>query len=137
MSFTDSFENTVLDAMLGAGATLVGGSVDIALSKADPGDDGTGLDEPVGNGYARVAVTNNGTEWPAAVSGVKSNANQVVFPAASGGNWGTITHWAMFDGATQIANGILDNGSGIAQARQVNDGDTFRFLASQLRITLD
>jgi hypothetical protein len=135
-------ELTVLDAMLGAGATLLGGSLEVALSTADPLEDGSGLAEPSGNGYARVSVNNDGAQWGAASTGgdgkgLKDNLATITFPAASGGAWGLISHWAIIDGGNVKIKGLVDNGSGVATPRQVNDGDIFRFPVGNLRIKLD
>ena len=142
MSMTNSLELTVLDALLGAGATLLGASVDIALSTADPLEDGSGLAEPSGNGYARVTVNNDGAAWGAASTGgdgkgVKANAGTITFPAASGGAWGLISHWAIIDTGVVKLKGLVDDGAGVGQPRQVNDGDIFRFPAGNLRIKQD
>ena len=136
MSFSNSFENAVLDAMLGGSASLLGGSVDIALSTTNPGEDGTGITEP-GAGYTRVTINNDGAEWGAAVGGVKSNTNVITFPQASGGNWGLISHWALYESGIMRLYGEIDDGLGVPTPRQVNDGDTFKFLAGKLRISLD
>lgn len=141
MSMTNVHELAVLDANLGVGATLLGATVEIALSTADPGEDGTGLTEPVGNGYARVTVNNDGAAWgPATLVGglgTKVNLTSITFPSASGGPWGLITHWAMVDSGTVKFSGEIDDGAGTPQPRQVNNTDLFRFLAGALRITLD
>lgn len=137
MSFANNLENAILDALLGASASLLGSSVDIALSTANPGEDGTGIAEPSGAGYARVSVTNDGTEWGAAASGEKTNINVITFPQASGGNWGLISHWALYDSGVMKLYGEIDDGAGTPTPRQVNDGDIFRFLAGKLRISLD
>lgn len=136
MSFVNDLENAVLDALLGASATLLGGSVDIALSTTDPGEDGSGITEPSGGAYARVTVTNNGTNFPAAASGEKSNGAAITFPSATG-DWGTISHWALYDSGTLKIYGELDDGAGTPTTREVLSGDVFSFPVGQLRITLD
>lgn len=128
----DSKENEVLDELLG-NATLMPDPVYIGLMTTAPSDDGTGVVEPIGNGYARVSVDNNLTEWPAAVSGSKSNANNVTFPSATGA-WGTITHFGIFDaisGGNLLAYGALNT------PRNVLTSDVFRFLAGDLTVSLD
>jgi len=141
MSLMNSFELAVLDAMLGGSATLLGGSLDVALSTTDPGEDGSGISEPSGFGYARKTITNDGSQWAAAAleSGVatkRTNA-QIEFAQASGGNWGLISHWVIYESTTPKIWGVLDDGAGTPLARQVNDGDTFRFLSGELRVTMD
>lgn len=57
----------------------------VGLFTVVPADAGTGGTEASYTGYARQAVTNNATEWPAAASGVKSNANPIDFGVAGSG----------------------------------------------------
>lgn len=91
-------QNEFLDAVLGSGtpATFY---VCLLTQEPVPSDTGTELVEPVGNAYARVAKTNDATNFPAASGGTKSNGTAVTFPAATG-DWGRITHWAITDAST-------------------------------------
>ena len=61
------------------------------------------------------------------------NINEQAFAAASGGSWGTVTHFAIFDAAT--AGNLLFHGI-LTASKTVNDGDVFRFTATSLSITL-
>lgn len=133
MSFSDYLENELLDHVWGNQAFSAPATLYIGLSTADPLDDGSGLAEPSGNGYARVAVTNNATEWPAATGGSKTNANDQTFPLATG-SWGTITHFAFFDAAS--GGNMLGSGA-LTTSRTVGDGDQPRFAAGEITITLD
>lgn len=83
----------LLDHVLGNTAYTAPGTVYIALSLSafDPTLTGSTLNEPAVGAYARVAVTNNTTNWPnatSAVPAVKSNANDINFPTATA-DWGT------------------------------------------------
>jgi len=49
----------LLDSWFGAVALSVPGTWYASLSTAAPTEAGTNFVEPVGNGYARVAITNN------------------------------------------------------------------------------
>ena len=132
--FSDYLENELLDHVFGNAAFSAPATLYIALSTADPLDDNSGLTEPVGSGYARLGITNNATNFPAAAGGVKSNGAAFEFPAANGGSWGLITHFAIMDAATggnQIGYGAL------VAAKTINDGDIARFPAGDLDITLD
>jgi hypothetical protein len=85
-------------------------TIKVALSTADPGEDGAGLAEPSGNNYSRASTT--GSTWNAATSAdpsVVTNAAQIAFPTSSG-SWGLCTHWALMDGDTAnvIAHGTLE-----------------------------
>lgn len=105
-SFSDFWENEILDHVFGKGS-YTPPTIYVGLSTADPTDDGTGLAEPPGNGYARVATA--AADWNAASGGAMSNANPITFPQATG-PWGTITHFAIFDAASagnMLAHGRL------------------------------
>lgn len=141
MSLINDFELAVLDAALGAGATLLSATVDLALSTTDPTEDGSGITEPSGGGYARKTINNDGTQWAAAAleSGVatkRTNA-EINFGTASGAAWGLIGWVVIYDGVNPKIICQLDDGAGTPTTRQVNDGDTVRFLTGQLRVTAD
>lgn len=133
MSMIDDLANQILDQLLGTSG-LLPGTVYIGLLLNAPNSDGTNVNEPPGFNYARVAVTNNATQWPNAVSRIKTHANDIVFPMANGGSWGTITHGAVFDAS--VGGNIRIVGS-LTTPRVVADQDIFRFLASTnaLRLT--
>jgi hypothetical protein len=134
MSFTNDLENEILDWTFGRVAmTLNTATIYIGLSTTTPVDDGTNFTEPVGNAYARVAITNDAAEWPAASGGAKTNANDVTFPTASG-SWGTVTYFGIFDalsGGNLLASGVL------AVSKTPTTGDTVKFLAGDIDISLD
>lgn len=98
-SKTDAFENTILDHILGAQAWTPPATVYIALFTAAPSDSSAGT-ECTGGSYARVAVTNNLTNWPAASSGNKKNATPIVFPTPTGSWGGNVVGMAIFDAAS-------------------------------------
>lgn len=132
-SFGDFLENELLDHVFGAAAYASPATLYMALSTADPLDDGSGLNEPAGGAYARASVTNNLTEWPAAAGGSKSNASQISFPTATA-LWGTVTHFAILDaasGGNMLAHGALTN------PKTIDPGDTASFDVGDINITLD
>lgn len=131
-SFADFLENELLDHVFGAAAYTAPVTLHIGLSTTAVADDGTGITEP-GNGYARVAVTNNLTNFPAAAAGAKSNGIAIVFPAATG-SWGTITDFFISDAAG--GGNILARGQ-ISAATPVVSGETIEFAIGDLDITLD
>lgn len=104
----------------------------IALSKADPTDNGSGLDEP-GDTYARQLHAAAG--WVAATSAdpsVITNATAVTFPTA-GASWGTITHFALY---TAVTGGTCLGSSSLTTDKTPTDGDTPSFAIGELDITL-
>lgn len=134
MSLTDAMANAVLDEVLGTSGVLPA-TVYIGLLLSAPNPDGSGVVEPSGFGYSRVAVSNNSTEWLAASARSKTHANNIVFPTATGGGWGTVTHVGVFDAAS---GGNLKIYGALTTPRVINDTDVFRFLAgsSPLELTL-
>jgi hypothetical protein len=96
MSATVLMDNILLDACLGASPSLLGSSVQIGLSTTAINKDGSGYTEPSGGSYGKVTVTNNGTNFGAAVSSEKSNLTEIAFTQASA-DWGTIVSWFMIE----------------------------------------
>ena len=132
MSFSDYLENKTLDHILGGPDYTRAATVYVALFTSAPTDAGGGT-EVSGGGYARVAVTNDATNWPAASGGSKSNGTDIVFPTATA-DWGTVVAFAIFDAST--AGNMLVWGN-LTQSKAIYNGDTARFAAGDLTITLD
>lgn len=65
------------------------------------------LDEPVGNGYGRIAVPWNSATWGLANDTEVANKIALNFGAASG-YWGSITGWAIIAYGLPAAVGTLD-----------------------------
>jgi hypothetical protein len=127
---SDYAENVVLDAYFGSGtpATLY-----LALYTAAPSDSGGGT-EVSGGSYARKAVTNNSTNFPAASSGSKALAVAQTFVTPTG-SWGTVTHAALHDAST---SGNLITWWALSASQVVASGNTVTVPATTgLVITLD
>lgn len=131
-SFSDFLELEVLDQIFGALDYAEPATLYIALSTADPTEDGSGLAEPAGGSYARKSVDNNKTTWTTAAAGALANAIAIEFVQATG-DWGTITHFAIMDaasGGNMLGYGVLGT------AKAIDNGDTARFAIGELDITL-
>lgn len=127
-TISDYLELKLLDHILKTAPFTVPTHIYIALSTADPTDDGSGLAEP-SDGYARVVCD----VWDAAASRATENTNEVAFPEATG-VWGTITHWAAFDaitGGNMLAHGELTT------SKVIGTGDNARFLIGDLDISFN
>lgn len=131
-SFSDYLENELLDHITGVGAYSAPATVYVALSTADPTEDGSGLAEPSGNNYARAEVTNSGTNWDTASSGATANKTAITFNTASG-DWGTITHYAVMDASS--SGNMLWYGT-LTTSKTVGNGDTPKFNIGDLDLTL-
>jgi hypothetical protein len=128
--FSDYWENEVLDHLFGKG-TYAPPVLYVALSTADPRDDGTGVAEPTGGSYARVATAAG--DWTAASQGRVCNADIVTFTQATA-PWSTITHFALYDadlGGHLLASGPLADPCPVAQ------GDILRFAPADFNVTLE
>lgn len=135
MSKANFLEDAVLNHVLrGVAFPTLGASTHVALFTAAPSDAGGGT-EVTGGAYARVAVARATTAWaaPADNAGAQqtSNSAAVTFPNPTA-NWGTITHFGIYDAAT--AGNLLYWGA-FATSRAINNGDTdVRFAAGTLAV---
>ena len=129
-SFSNFWEDKILNHIFGKN-NYSPPTIYVALSTADPLEDGSGLAEPVGNAYARVETS--ASDWNTASGGSLDNANDIIFPKSTG-SWGTITHFALFDAETNgnlLANGALN------QSKAVDSSYTAIFDAGDLNISMD
>lgn len=133
-SFGDFLELELLDHVFGNAAYTAPATVHVALYTVTPTDASASGTEVTGGSYARVAVTNNATNWPAAAAGAKANGTAITFPAPTA-NWGTVVAFAIYDAASagnQLAWGAL------TVSKTVNSGDAApSFAVGDLDITLE
>lgn len=132
MPFSNYLRDVVLDEVWGASNYTAATNIYVALSTTTPTADDTNVTEPSGNGYARVEVTNNLTNFPAAVDGAKSNGTTITFPEATG-SWGTVTHFVLYDAST--GGNMLGFGA-LTTSKTIESGDTASFATGDLDITL-
>lgn len=138
-SASDYLEKKLLDHVLGNTAYAAPATVYVGLhtdaNTATQRDAGT-VTEVSGGSYARVAVTNNTTNWPNAsgITAAKSNANAVTFPAPTA-NWGTVTSFGIYDAAS--AGNLLFWGD-LSASRSILSGDGApSFAAGDIDLTGD
>ena len=87
--------------------------------------------EVSGGAYARAAVTNNSTNWPASTDGSKSNGNSIDFPTATA-SWGTVLGFGIYDAAS--GGNLLFHGS-LGSSKAIASSDTPSFAAGSITIT--
>lgn len=102
-------------------------SMYVALYNGSPGDGGTGGSEIAGPGYSRQSVSFN-----AVSSGTRTSSGAVSF-TASGGDWGVVTHLAIFDASS--AGNLLWHRE-LDSYANITDGDTFQIAAGDLWLSL-
>lgn len=128
-SISDYLELELLDHVFGVGAYTVPSNIYVALSTGDPTDDGSGLAEPSGNGYARK----DHNSWDAAAARLTENTGVITFAQATGA-WGTITHYALFDAIT--GGNMLAHGS-LATSKSVVSGNTPSIADGEIEVSFN
>lgn len=91
----DYLENAILNHIFGGPDFARPATLYFALFTSAPTDAGGGT-EVSGGSYARAAVTNNATNFPAAAGGQKTNGTVITFAQATA-PWGTILAFGIFD----------------------------------------
>jgi hypothetical protein len=107
----------------------------LALFTSAPNAGGGGT-EVAASTYARLQINNNQTVpimWTAPTGGVISNAQALVFPAALQ-NWGTVTHWALFDANT---GGNMCFFGTVSPSKLIETGDQFSVAIGELELTFE
>lgn len=99
MAITTYQANKVNDYLFGGTAFTPSTTYYLGLSTTAIGSAGTGVTEPSGGAYTRVAVTNNKTNFTVSSGGIIKNATQIEFPESTTA-WGTITYVFIADSLT-------------------------------------
>lgn len=116
-------EDGVLNTM--RGSALAAWTPYLALSTANPTEDGSGIAEPSGGAYARQAVT-----MGAPSGGISATSGATNFPQATL-SWGAITHVAIFDA---VSGGNMRYYGALETSKTVAATDTLVFDAGALTI---
>lgn len=132
MPFTTYLTNSLMNEVFGKTDFIAPVTLYVGLSTTTPAVGGTNITEPAGNAYARVAVTNNVTNFPNAAAGAKSNGAAIAFPTATG-SWGTVTYFVIYDAAS--AGNVLAYGA-LNTAQTVANGDTLSFAVSAMSLSM-
>jgi hypothetical protein len=128
-------EQHVLSALLGGTALGAPATWYVGLSTTTISNS-AGPTEPSGGAYARVAVTNNTTNFPAATGNTPAsskNATTISF-ATSTASWGTVTDAFLADAST--AGNVWFFGALTSSVNVNAAGFTLSFAANALTITL-
>jgi hypothetical protein len=139
---SDYLENKLIDHLFRAATFAKPAGLFVALFTAAPSDLGGGT-EVAGGGYARANLAPSDTNWKATqggtagassgAGGLTANAVQILFPAPSA-NWGTVTHFGIFDAVT---GGNLLIWDALTAPRTILNGDPApSFAIDALQITI-
>jgi hypothetical protein len=126
---SDYLENKLVDHIFRGLAYTMPTVLYVGLYTSAPADAGGGT-AVTGGDYARAQLDPSYSNWKgtgaevtntasAGTGGQTKNAATLTFPTPSA-NWGTITHWGLFDHAT--AGNLLAWGS-LTTPKTVNNGD--------------
>ena len=124
--FTTNLRNQILTAEFKTGDQWG------ACCDADPGDaSATSAEIAASWSYARVTLTCGDN---AAVGSI-ANTVALEFPAASGGNWGTISHLTIATTTTE-ADGKFSASGSLTTPKKIEDGDQLVFAVGAITISI-
>lgn len=125
MGAHNSRQRAIADSQFGGGATSWAPATwYLGLSTTNPNTDGTNFTEPVGGAYARLAIVNNATNFPAAttVGGITTKANGIKFTFVNPtGVWGLIAYYGFF---TALTGGTPEYSNALDAPITVRNGNT-------------
>jgi hypothetical protein len=134
--FSDLDANDVLDSRFGAGvfgSTNVPAVYFVGLSSTLPDNTGGNVTEPDGvDGYARVAVDNDSTNWPPAAGRAKANGAVIQFPTATG-DWVDVAYFVLYD---DVTGGALRAWGELNLTQTIVSGAAASFPPGDLTITV-
>ena len=138
MSLSNYAELKVLDHIFRDGeASWTPGAQYVSLHTGNPGEANDGANEvTAANGYLRVQINDGSTtnKWAAAAAGEISTDTDIQFAAASGGDWGIVTHIGIYDASS---SGNLIAYGQLGTQKTITNGDTFVITSGNLTVTLD
>jgi hypothetical protein len=145
--FSDYLENKLTDLIMRGQAFSAPANVYIALFTAAPTDAGGGTEVSTsGTGYTRATLVTSLANWAGTQSagsvaassgsgGVSSNNGVISFPTPSGGAWGVVTHFGVFDA---ISAGNLLFWGPLGAPKTINATDPAPTIAAAaLTLTID
>lgn len=132
--FSNYMSSEVNDHIFGNDVYTAPSTIYVGLAKGTvlESDTGSSFDEADYGGYTRVALTNNLTNFPAAVDGVKTVAVDITFSQSTSGT-NVIKEIVFLDAAT---GGNILAGGALLVEKTVNPGDQPVFLADEVEITV-
>ena len=132
-SLSNYAENLILNSLFGGSVLTPPNILYFGLSTTTISENGSGITEPIGNGYTRVSVNNNTTSFPTTATSQKNNGVTITFPSSTG-SWGEIVDFFISD--SLVGGNILCYGT-LAIPKNVTSGDILSFAIGNLTITLE
>lgn len=136
-NISNYLENKWLDHILKVASYTRETTLYVGLSTADPLDDASGISEPAGGAYARLALTD--ANWTAAAARA-TNYNALLTFVQATGAWGTITHWFICTHLSNTTWGtnveLIAHGS-LTTPKSVVSGNTPSIAAGEIEISVN
>lgn len=144
---TNHFRNKLIDFQMRGVAFTPPATYYVRLTSTQPTASAAGT-ELSGNGYAAQPIAKSAAAWAATnadgstinpstgTTGRTSN-NVVIDFGVAGANWGTASHWELWDAATggdRWMFGPIVDGAGAASPRTIVSGDPVKFPVGALRL---
>lgn len=103
MAFTSYGSSNILSGLVGRGDGPLS-TCYMALSTTTPNEDGSNFTEPASStGYARVLIgqsTDSSTQKMTDPQNAHTENSEIIFFPEATSSWGTITHFGLYDAAT-------------------------------------
>ncbi len=137
MAFSNYLLTQLCQMVFGNAGFVPPAVIYVGVSTTQPNADGTNVSEPVGNGYARVAITNDSSHWHAApfqpsTGDRQSNILTITFPQATA-DWGVVAYAVLYDAPS---GGNFLGWGALATPQDVTAGTTVAFSPDQLTATM-
>ena len=136
-AMTDYFESGVLNQVFrGISFSFPSTGIYVGLTSDSPSEGSPDANEISGNNYSRVHVPTGDWNAPTADGNGQliDNNTSIDFPTATGGNWGYASGVIITDAAS--GGNVLMKGD-LTTAREILEGDVFRFNANDLDVKFD
>lgn len=130
MSVSTTQGNGIGSEQFGGTAHAAVATWHVGLFTASPGAAGSATNEVSGGSYARVAVTNNDTNFPATASLAGANGATITFPTATA-DWGMVTHVGLCASTTEGTNDVRHYGA-LTSLVVITSGQTVSFAVGAL-----
>jgi hypothetical protein len=136
-SFSDYTEGKLLEEVVGKTEYTMPATVYVALTNSAISDANTtltGIEPATAYGYWRQAAPPS--YWSVYSSGAVTNTTAITFPTATGGNWGTLSYFALCDNSTPATPYVLAWGT-LTSSKTINTSDQASFAAGDITLSLD
>jgi len=124
--------NKIADHLFGNSSLGLPSTWYVAVSSTAPQANGTGVTEPTDPAYARIAISNNKTNFSTASNGTLANLLEKQFPESTI-NQGTLTHWAIYDA---LSGGNFWYYGALTNSRNVEVATVLKLPVGELQVTV-